>query len=199
MNLPYDERFLRALRNTLLFVVGTVPMTTVAAMGLAVLLRGRVPGKSLLKAGFFLPSIISMVVISLVFKLFYSPAGGLNNALSLVGLGGHGWLTDPAWTKPSMIFMGIWYASRPKIAGGDLDTAREHFLKAIELGKGKFLMAYVYYADQYAKKAFNRELFRSILEGVMETRTDIIPELTLLNTVAQANAKEMLDRVDEFF
>ncbi len=106
----HDERFARALRNTLLFVVGTVPMTTVAALGLAVLLRGRVPGKSFLKAGFFLPSIISMVVISLVFKLFYSPNGGLNNALSLVGLGGHGWLTDPATALGAIMVMDVWAA-----------------------------------------------------------------------------------------
>jgi len=105
-----DERFVRALRNTLVFVVGTVPMTTAAALGLAVLLRGRVPGKSILKAGFFLPSIISMVVISLVFKLFYSPSGGLNNALSLIGLGGHGWLTDPATALGAIMIMDVWAA-----------------------------------------------------------------------------------------
>jgi len=42
------------------------------------------------------------------------------------------------------LFMGIWFASRPKIAGGNLDTARQHFLKAIELGQKKFLMAKIY-------------------------------------------------------
>jgi multiple sugar transport system permease protein len=105
-----DARFLRALRNTVVFVLGTVPMTTAAALGLALLLRGRVPGKSLLKVGFFLPSIISMVVISLVFKLFYSPNGGLNHVLSAVGLGGHGWLTDPATALPAIMVMDVWAA-----------------------------------------------------------------------------------------
>ena len=50
------------------------------------------------------------------------------------------------------IFMGMLKASRPKMAGGDLKTARDHFLKAIALGDGKFLMAKIYYADYYAKK-----------------------------------------------
>ena len=59
-----DADFLQALKNTLFFVLGTVPVTTVLALGVALLLRGRVPGKDFFKAGFFLPSIISMVVIS---------------------------------------------------------------------------------------------------------------------------------------
>jgi multiple sugar transport system permease protein len=105
-----DERFVRSLRNTLIFVLGTVPLTTVGALGLALLLRGRVWGKSFFKAGFFLPSIISMVVISLLFKLFYAPSGGLNQALSAVGLGGHGWLTDPATALPAIMVMDVWAA-----------------------------------------------------------------------------------------
>ncbi|UCG51928.1 MAG: sugar ABC transporter permease [Candidatus Latescibacterota bacterium] len=105
-----DPRFARALRNTLVFVIGTVPMTTIAALGLALLLRGRLWGKGFFKAGFFLPSIISMVVISLLFKLFYAPNGGLNHALSLIGLGGHGWLTDPRTALPAIMVMDVWAA-----------------------------------------------------------------------------------------
>jgi multiple sugar transport system permease protein len=105
-----DERFLRALRNTVVFVAGTVPMTTAAALGLALLLRGRVPARGAFRAGFFLPSIISAVVISLLFKLFYAPSGGLNGALALVGLGGHGWLTDPRTALLAIMVMDVWSA-----------------------------------------------------------------------------------------
>ncbi len=97
------------------------------------------------------------------------------------------------------IFMGVLDASKPRVAGGDLNRARDHFLKAIELGDGKFLMARIYYADYYAKKALDRELFISILEKVRKIPADIPPELTLLNTVAHTKAKEMLNRVDEYF
>jgi hypothetical protein len=61
------------------------------------------------------------------------------------------------------LFMGILYASRPSVAGGSLEKSQQHFLKAIEIGQGKFLTAYVYYADYYARKAFDRELFVSAL------------------------------------
>jgi multiple sugar transport system permease protein len=105
-----DPGFLEALKNTLIFVLGTVPVTTVLALALALLLRGNVPGSGWFKAGFFLPSILSMVVISLLFKLFYAPGGALNNVLGAVGLGGHGWLTDPRTALPAIMAMDVWAA-----------------------------------------------------------------------------------------
>jgi hypothetical protein len=97
------------------------------------------------------------------------------------------------------LFMGIWFASRPKIAGGDLKKAQEHFLRALDLGKGKFLMAYVYYANYYARKMMDKELFTSTLQKVLETPADTSPDLVLLNTVAKKQAKDLLSHVGEYF
>ena len=97
------------------------------------------------------------------------------------------------------LFMGIWFASRPTIAGGDLKKAQEHFLEALEIGQGKFLMAYVYYADYYARKTMDKGLFISILQKVLESPADTSPELTLVNSVAKRQAKELLSRVGEYF
>jgi hypothetical protein len=97
------------------------------------------------------------------------------------------------------IFMGILNGSKPKMAGGNLDLAREHFLRAIELGRGEFLMTYIYYAEYFAKKAFDKDLYVSTLESVLATPADIVPDLTLLNTVAHTRAKAMLDEADEYF
>ncbi|HXX34442.1 MAG TPA: TRAP transporter TatT component family protein [Thermodesulfobacteriota bacterium] len=97
------------------------------------------------------------------------------------------------------LFMGIWYASRPKIAGGDLQKAHEHFTKALELGQGKFLMAYVYYAKYYARKMMDKELFISTLQKVLETPAETSPNLILANTVAKKEAKELLSRVGDYF
>ena len=96
-------------------------------------------------------------------------------------------------------FMGILEASKPKIAGGDLNIARDYFLRAIDLGDDKFLMTKVYYANYYAKKAFDRELYISTLEEVLKTPADIVPELTLLNSVAHAKAKKMIAEADDYF
>jgi tetratricopeptide (TPR) repeat protein len=97
------------------------------------------------------------------------------------------------------LFMGIWFASRPKIAGGDLKKAQKHFLKALDLGQGKFLMAYVYYAKYYARKMMDKELFTATLQKVIETPADTSPELILLNTVAKREARELLSHVGEYF
>jgi hypothetical protein len=97
------------------------------------------------------------------------------------------------------LFMGVWLASRPTIAGGDLQKARQYFLRALDFGKGKFLMTYVYYADNYARRALDKELFVSTLNKVLETPADISPELTLLNTIAKNKARQLLSHVDEYF
>jgi tetratricopeptide (TPR) repeat protein len=97
------------------------------------------------------------------------------------------------------LFMGIWFASRPKIAGGNLKKAQEHFLKALDLGQGKFLMAYVYYANYYARKMMDKDLFISTLQKVLEIPDETSPDLVLLNTVAKRQAKELLNRVGEYF
>jgi hypothetical protein len=97
------------------------------------------------------------------------------------------------------IFMGILNGSKPKMAGGNLNRGKEHFLKALELGRGEYLMTYIYYADYYAKKSFDKELYVSTLETALETPADIRPDLTLLNTVAHIKAREMLNQADEYF
>lgn len=108
--LLHDEDFHGALRNTLLFVAGTVPVTTTLALLLAWLLRGPVPLKGALKAAMFLPSILSMVVIALLFKLFYAPGGALNEILRTLGFEGHNWLTDPVTALPAIMVMDVWAA-----------------------------------------------------------------------------------------
>jgi tetratricopeptide (TPR) repeat protein len=97
------------------------------------------------------------------------------------------------------LFMGIWYASRPKMAGGNLEKAREHFLKAIDFGHGKFLMAYVYFAEYYARQTQDKGLFVSTLRKVLEAPAQAPPDLTLVNTVAKKRAQALLDQVDQFF
>lgn len=97
------------------------------------------------------------------------------------------------------IFMGIWFASWPKDAGGDLKKAQKHFQRALEMGQGKFLMTSVYYADYYARRVPDKDLFVSTLQKVLDAPADISPEITLLNTVARKRAAELLSHKDEIF
>jgi len=108
-------------------------------------------------------------------------------------------LDEKFYNGGAHLFMGIWFASRPKMAGGDLKRAQGHFLKAIAFGQEKFLMAYVYYANHYARQVQDKELFISTLQTVLKTPVDISPDLTLLNAVAKKKAKELLNRIEEYF
>lgn len=100
--------FWRALRTTALFVVGTIPFTTVLSLALALLVHSRLPARGLFRAGFFVPSILSMVVISLVFKNLYAPYGGLNALLSVLHLPTPDWLLDTRTALPAVMAMDVW-------------------------------------------------------------------------------------------
>jgi multiple sugar transport system permease protein len=100
----------KAAVNTLYFVAGTVPVTTVLALVLAILLNRSLPGQTFFRAGFFVPTLVSMVVISLVFKQLYAQDGILNQALSLLGIQGKAWLLDERTALPGIMVMDVWSA-----------------------------------------------------------------------------------------
>jgi hypothetical protein len=97
------------------------------------------------------------------------------------------------------LFMGILFASRPQIAGGDLNKAHYHFKKALAFSQDAFLMTWVYFASHYARKTLDRELFSASLQKVLDTPVDTVAQLTLLNTVAHHKAQELLAQADDFF
>jgi len=90
-----DDTFIKSLTNTLIFVFVTVPITTILATILAVLVdRTNGKLKEFFKAAYFLPSVTSLVVIALIFKNLYSKEGYINTLLQMVGMSGQseGWL-----------------------------------------------------------------------------------------------------------
>jgi len=78
------------------------------------------------------------------------------------------------------------------------DEAREHFERAIEISGGKNLMIKVLYARQYARAKFDRELHDRLLQEVLKAEATI-PGYTLINTLAQKQAQELLDNADDYF
>lgn len=107
-----DEIFLKAMRNTFIFVIGTIPFTTVISILLAVLINSKmVRFKGLFKAGFFLPSVMSMVVISTIWRYIYSADGILNYLLQTIGIEKNtGWLASPDTALLSIMIMNVWAA-----------------------------------------------------------------------------------------
>ncbi len=106
-----SEAFWQALRNTIVFTTGTVPVTTALALLLAVAVRKQTARfADVLRASYFLPSVTSLVVIALVFTNLYARDGYVNALLGMMGLptASNGWLQSETTALPAIMFMDVW-------------------------------------------------------------------------------------------
>jgi multiple sugar transport system permease protein len=105
-----DERFLKAVRNTAVFVVVGVPITLAAGLLAAVGLNqaiGRI--QALFRVGYYLPVVTSIVAIAVIWRYLLQPDFGLvNAALGLVGIDGPNWLGERSTALGSIIALGVW-------------------------------------------------------------------------------------------
>ncbi len=107
--LGQDDLFWISLYNTIYMVVFGVSFHIVLAIVLGLLLNQNLRGVSIYRTVYYLPTIVPIVATSVLWMWVFNPEFGLiNSALSLLGIHGPGWLTDPVLSKPSMILMGIW-------------------------------------------------------------------------------------------
>lgn len=96
------------------------------------------------------------------------------------------------------LYMGALKTIMPAAMGGKPEEGRRHFEKAMEISNGRYLMTKVVYAEQYARLTFNRSLHDRLLNEVIEA--DPIQEgMTLVNKVAQQQARELLAGSDDYF
>lgn len=104
-----DELFYTSMMNTLYFVLFSVPLTTMGAILLSLMLNQDVPGMRVFRTIYYLPAVLSGVGVYLLWMQLLDPSTGLvNTVLGFFGIDGPNWLLDPAWTKPSLIFMKLW-------------------------------------------------------------------------------------------
>ena len=96
------------------------------------------------------------------------------------------------------LFRGIYYTVLPLGGGRDLDKARGHFERSLEIAGPDYLLARVTFAEFYARYAFDRELFENTLRQVLAADPQV-PEFTLMNAVARKRAQALLDAADDLF
>lgn len=103
-----DDLFLPVLRNTLVFAVGSVLVSTAIALLLAVTLQ-RNPRRGLWRTLYFLPMVTSVVAIANIWRYLYDPNFGLlNGLLSVLHLPGLRWIDSSALAMPSLIVVSVW-------------------------------------------------------------------------------------------
>ena len=99
-----------AIKNTLTFVVGVVPLQIGLALLLALFVNRPCFGSKIFKVCFFAPVVISLSVTAFLWEQILAPGEGglLNSMLALVGMPPHDWLRDPETAMPCIIVLSAW-------------------------------------------------------------------------------------------
>jgi ABC-type sugar transport systems, permease components len=138
-----DSTLLLALKNTLIFAVVTVIGKNVIGIALAVALNMKLKSRNWLRAIFYSPSILSIMVISIVFTPMLRSDGSVNKILEWFGLGSlsQAWLTDPAIVILTISFVSIWQTAGFQMAiylAGLQSISKEYYEAATIDGAGSW-------------------------------------------------------------
>lgn len=104
-----DDLFWIATRNTFFYSFGAVMFGTIGALVVAILLNRNLPGTTLFRTIYYIPSIASGVSISILWMWLLNPDVGLiNYFLDMVGIDGPPWLASQTWALPALILKSTW-------------------------------------------------------------------------------------------
>ncbi len=105
-----DPLFGQVLKNTALYVLGTVPLQMALALGVALALNQRIPGQLFFRTAYFMPVVASTVAVALVWRwIFNYDFGLLNSFLYMIGVQDPpNWLGSTRWALTSIIIMSVW-------------------------------------------------------------------------------------------
>jgi len=108
-SLPGDKLFRKSLMVTAYYTFGAVPLSTVLALFVALLLNQEIPGRGIWRTIYYLPSVVSGVAVALLWLWMFNPNYGIINALlARVGIEGPTWIYSETWAMPAFIIMSLW-------------------------------------------------------------------------------------------
>jgi multiple sugar transport system permease protein len=104
-----DPLFSIALRNSVVYTVGTVVPTVLISLAVAGVLNRKIKGINFFRTVVFLPLAVSSVVMAVVWQFVFNTNNGLLNImLGWIGIGPIPWLVDPKWGMASLCMVSIW-------------------------------------------------------------------------------------------
>jgi multiple sugar transport system permease protein len=104
-----DELFWQSIKVTFTYAIFAIPLNLVFGFTLALLLNQDIPGVSIWRTVYYIPSVVSGVAVSMLWMLVFQPQYGvLNYLLSMVGIKGPPWLFSPKWVLPAFVVMSLW-------------------------------------------------------------------------------------------
>lgn len=106
-----DPIFMKVMGNTAYYSLISVPLGMVVSLFIANLLNKKVRFRKIFRTLVYLPHLIPIVAVALIFQMVFAPESGpLNQALAVIGIDGPNWLMDEDWVKPALILMSLWQA-----------------------------------------------------------------------------------------
>ncbi|TMR08858.1 sugar ABC transporter permease [Nonomuraea turkmeniaca] len=107
--LAADGEAWHSLGVTAGYVLLCIPLQTVLALALAMLLNQRIRGVRFYRSLFVIPWMATPIVLGLIWNWIFDPRdGALNTALALVGITGPDWLSDADWALPAVALVSVW-------------------------------------------------------------------------------------------
>ena len=104
-----DDRLAQVLVNSTIYALGTVPLAIGLAIGMALLVNSRLPGTTLMRLSFFMPTMLPMIAVANIWLFFYAPGIGLaSQILGVFGLPSINFLGRTDTSLASMMFVAVW-------------------------------------------------------------------------------------------
>ena len=111
-----DARFWQALNVTFTYVIWSVPLKLLVALGIAMLLDKGIRGAGLYRALFYLPSLIgASVAVAVLWRKLFDRDGIANQLLALLGYHGEPWLNHPDYALGTLVILTVWQFGSPMI------------------------------------------------------------------------------------
>lgn len=133
-----DLFFKKSLLVTVYFALGSVLVTMLASIAVALLMNMEIKGQAIFRTVFYLPTIVPAVAASMLWVWLFNPDFGLFNAiLKTVGLPSLMWIYDETTVIPSLILMGVWgCGGAALIILAGLQDVPKHLLEAVDIDGG---------------------------------------------------------------
>jgi multiple sugar transport system permease protein len=111
-----DPKFVASMQVTLTFVIFSVPLKLAFALGVALLLNRGMRGLPLYRSLFYLPSLLgASVAIAILWRQIFAGDGLVNDFLSIFGIQGPSWISNPRYSLWTLIILSIWQFGSPMI------------------------------------------------------------------------------------
>ncbi|NMO97030.1 carbohydrate ABC transporter permease [Paenibacillus lemnae] len=189
-----DDTLILAMKNTFIFAIATVIGKNVLGIALAVALNMKLKSRNFLRAIFYSPSILSVLVISIIFTPLLRTEGAVNGILSAIGLSSlnQAWLTDPSIVIWTIAGVSIWQHTGFQMAiylAGLQSISKDYYEAATIDGAGSW-KSFRYITLPLLLPAININLMLTLIGGLK-----VFSEVFVLTGGGPGNASQVVGTI----